>query len=146
MASLIHSETLRCKDDYKEWERVFPLVYSPGTIIDLIILTDRCCLYWVDHLQSIAKWEIECKKERGRYTDRKNRFKYYWWKSNKGTSTLSNEHPEETETTPSLVLLRWELQSWRQGVAKSYVNVQNKQQIPIASISHTWKMDEEALG
>lgn len=58
---------------------VFPC-WLWGTIIDVIILPDRCCLYGVDHLQSIARWDKESKKEK--YTDRQT----YW--NTTGRSTV----------------------------------------------------------
>lgn len=41
----------------------------------------------------------------------------------------------QTETTPYLVLLRWELQCWGRGIAKSNINIRHTQQLPTASIS-----------
>ncbi len=94
-----------------------------GMIRDVIILLDRCCLYWVDHLQSIARWEEESKKER---TEQKRTDKQTVIPLVKVQCTnlrLSNEHPRqtETETTPYLSLLSWELQCWERGIAKSYI-------------------------
>lgn len=132
---IIHLKTLSCKVKKKEAEICFPLLPLWRTIIDVIILPDRCCLYWVDHLQSIARWEKKSKKVRSeknadRHTD-----------CNASHRRTVHEPPfnlmsirDRQKPRPLPVL---QGNCWGKEIAKSYVNTQRAQQLFITQLSQT---------
>ena len=133
------------KKKQRERRICFPLLTLWGMIIDVIILTDRCCLYRVDHLQSFATCKMREREEQEKRGEERRM-------QTDGDTTggsavrepplLSNEHRRQTEeqTTPYLALLAGNYSVEDGGIAKSYINTPHTRKVPIAS---AWKKKTE---